>query len=268
MKLLTEVPAEIHNRPVADDLIQDILPDSVSAYMLIVGRSGIGKTFLALQLLYCLATGYPFLSHKTKQCQVGYLSMEGSDLKIATRFETMAKSFPQCNGNIAWHHTTAIKLSPEGYEKLEEIITGQDVVIVDTLRYLVAGDYTTPKDANTFLERLQKLQNATSTKFILLHHIRKPDKRIKIHPEDLQFEVKGATEYVEGATTVLLLERATQGKDAKGQYFVKSSDNKMLYFSKVKDSPTDLKPITLHFNRDTMLLEPITTFYDDEDQDD
>lgn len=267
MQGLNEVLNEIRNRPVADDLIQDLLPDSASAYMLIVGRSGIGKTFLALQLLYCLATGTPFLSHKTKECKVGYLSMEGSDLKIATRFETLARSFPQCNGNIAWKHTTAIKLSSDGFSQLEEIITGQEVVIVDTLRYLVAGDYTSPKDANLFLERLQKLQNATSTRFILLHHIRKPDKRIKIHPEDLQFEVKGATEYVEGANTVLLLERATQGRDTKGQYFVSSSDNKMLYFSKVKDSPTDKRPIPLHFNRVSMLLEPVTAFYDEEEDD-
>lgn len=258
---------EIRNRPQADDLIQDLLPDSIGAYMLIVGRSGIGKTFLALQLLYCLATGTKFLSHATKACNVGYLSFEGSEAKIATRFETLARSFPQCNGNIGWDHTMGIKLDPKGFEKLEEIIVGQNVVIVDTLRYLVAGDYTSPKDATTFLERLQKLQNATSAKFILLHHIRKPDKRHQVHPEDLQFEVKGATEYVEGATTVLLLERTRQGQNTKGQFQSANSDLKTLYFPKVKDCPTDLRPINLNFNRDTMLMEPITTFFDEEDND-
>ena len=45
MKLLSQARNEILARPPANDLIQDLLPDSSSAYMLICGRSGIGKTF-------------------------------------------------------------------------------------------------------------------------------------------------------------------------------------------------------------------------------
>ena len=82
------------NRPPTDDLIQDLLPDSSSAYMLICGRSGIGKTFLALNVLYCLATGVPFLSHKTKPCKVGYLSMEGSDRKILKQSQEVVPKLP------------------------------------------------------------------------------------------------------------------------------------------------------------------------------
>jgi RecA-family ATPase len=88
MKSINQARREILSRPQTDDLIQDLLPDSSQAYMLICGRSGIGKTFLALNILYCLATGTPFLSHKTKTCNVGYLSMEGSDVKILKRFDT------------------------------------------------------------------------------------------------------------------------------------------------------------------------------------
>ncbi len=263
MKLLSQVRNEILARPPADDLIQDLLPDSSSAYMLICGRSGIGKTFLALNILYCLATGTPFLSHKTKQCQVGYLSMEGSDRKLLNRFNTLSTSFPGAEDNIHWHHTLAITLNEAGISQLEEIITGLDVVIIDPLRPLILGDYTTPKDANTFLKNLQRVQNETSTKVILIHHIRKPDKRVKVQPEDLQFEVKGASEYVEAATTVLLLERAHQPKDNLGK-FLPRADDKTLHFVKVKDAPTDLKPITLRFNRDSMLFEPLIEYYQEE----
>lgn len=263
MKLLSQVRNEILARPPANDLIQDLLPDSFSAYILICGRSGIGKTFLALNILYCLATGTPFLSHKTKQCQVGYLSMEGSDCKILNRFDTLSTSFPDTEDRIHWHHTLAITLNKAGISQLEEIITGLDVVIIDPLRPLVPGDYTTPKDANTFLKNLQRVQNETSTKVILIHHVRKPDKRVKVQPEDLQFEVKGASEYVEAATTVLLLERAHQPKDNLGK-FLPRADDKTLHFVKVKDAPTDLKPITLRFNRDSMLFEPPIEHYQEE----
>ena len=148
-------------------------------------------------------------------------------------------------------------------EKLEEIITGLDVVIIDPLRPLILGDYTAPKDATNFLKKLQKVQNDTATRIILIHHVRKPDKRIKVMPEDLQFEVKGATDYVEAATTVLLLERTAQPKDNLGK-FLPSSDDRTLYFSKVKDAPTDLKPATLRFNRESMLFKPITNSFEEE----
>jgi len=219
MKLLSQVRNEILARPPANDLIQDLLPDSSSAYMLICGRSGIGKTFLALNILYCLATGTPFLSHKTKQCQVGYLSMEGSDRKLLNRFNTLSTSFPCAEDNIHWHHTLAITLNEAGINQLEQIISGLDVVIIDPLRPLVPGDYTTPKDANTFLKNLQRVQNETGTRLILIHHIRKPDKRVKVQPEDLQFEIKGATEYVDGAATVLLLDRPHHSRDPSSGRF-------------------------------------------------
>ena len=183
--------------------------------------------------------------------------MEGSDQKILNRFNTISNSFPpNAEDNIHWEHTTAITLTEAGVEQMEEIVSGLDVVIIDPLRPLIAGDYTMPKDANTFLKRLQMIQNETSTRIILIHHIRKPDKRVKVQPEDLQFEVKGAAEYVEAATTVLLLERAKQSQDDLGR-FQRSNDDKTLYFTKVKDSPTDLSPITLRFDRARMLFLPL-----------
>ena len=159
----------------------------------------------------------------------------------------------------------AITLNSEGIFKLESIITGLNVVIIDPLRPLVPGDYTSPKDANNFLKNLQQVQNETGTRLILLHHIRKPDRRYKVQPEDLQYEVKGAGEYVEAATTVLLLERARQTKDLYGKFRSVSPQEKELYFVKVKDAPTDLKPVTLHFNEDTWLFEPTTYEYETED---
>jgi hypothetical protein len=265
MQNIKQVRNEILARPPADDLIQDLLPDSSSAYMLIVGRPGIGKTNLALNLIFCLASGTPFFSHKTKTCRVGYLSFEGSDRKILQRFDTIGRSFNGAESNISWEHTIPFTLIGEGQAKFKSIITGQDVILVDTLRHMVPGDYTTPKDASAFLTSLRKVQNETSTRIIFLHHIRKPDKRIKVQPDDLMFEVKGASEYVEGATTVLLLEKAPQGKDGYGKFTTTSSD-RMLYFTKVKDAPTDLRPIRLQFNRETMLFEPVTTEYEEEEE--
>jgi len=171
MRSLDAMLKEIDAEPEANDLIQDLLPDSSSAYMLLCGRSGIGKTFLALDILHCLASGTPFLSHKTKPCKVGYLSMEGARAKIATRFRTIGNSFEGAHDNIFWEHSLPITLNAEGVNKLKEIIAGITVIIIDPLRPLVPGDYTSPKDATLFLKNLQRIQNETGTRLILLHRV-------------------------------------------------------------------------------------------------
>lgn len=263
MKTLLAMINEINNRPPADDLIADLLPDSSSAFMLICGRSGIGKTFLALNLLFCLASGTPWLSRKTKQSKVGYLSMEGSITKIKERFDIIRKSFKtEAISNIGWEHHTAITLNASGITTLEEIITGYQVIVIDPMRPLIAGDYTSPKDATQFIKDIQKVQNETHTRLIMLHHIRKPDRKVKVQPEDLQFEVKGASEYVEAANTVLLLERAPQPKDNFGKFMPRTKDA-MLHFVKIKDGPSGEHPMRLRLNSNTFLFEPITEDYEE-----
>ena len=74
--------------------------------------------------------------------------------------------------------------------------------------------------------------------------------------EDLQFEVKGAAEYVEATTTVLLLERASQSRDGAGK-FSQSAGDRILHFVKVKDAPTDTRQFTLQFDRVTLLFNPL-----------
>lgn len=262
MKTVEQMRTSILEEPAADDFIDGWLPHSTSAYMLIAGRAGIGKTFMLLDSLHCLASGDPILSHKTKQCRVGFLSLEGDKRKILARFDRIGQSYPEAVGNIYWEHCLPFKLNDQGIDRLCEIMAGLDVVGIDPLRPLVTGDYTSPKDASNFLVNLRKAQETTGTTVILTHHIRKPDKRIKVRPEDLAFEVKGASEYVEAATSVLLLERARQSREEFGK-FGSNSDLRELHLVKLKDSPAEPRPIVLKFNNQTMLFETITDLFND-----
>ncbi len=54
MKTVDQVLEDLKNDPPSDDIIKDLLPNSTSAYMLICGRSGIGKTNLVLYLAFSL----------------------------------------------------------------------------------------------------------------------------------------------------------------------------------------------------------------------
>ena len=164
---------------------------------------------------------------------------------------------------LQWEHSLPIKLNSQGKDELKKIISGLEVAIIDPLRPLVAGDYSKPVDASNFLNHLRDVQNDTGTTLILVHHIRKPDKRLRVLPEDLQFEIKGATEYVDGAATVLLLDRPRYSKDDFGK-FQSTSDDRVLYFPKVKDAPAEFKPIQLRLNRDQLIFFPLTDSYQEE----
>lgn len=249
--------------PPSDDLIADILPNCPSEYLLLCGRSSIGKTNLVLGMTFSLATGQPWFSHKTKQCRVGYLGFEGSPKKLLTRFDKLAKSFPDTKGNLLVDRALPFKLSGPGINQLRTTLAGLDVVIIDPIRYIVPGDYTKPEAASAFITTLKDVCNTTCTIPILIHHVRKPDRRLTVRPEDLAFEVKGATDYVDAAGTVLLLERARQARSVDGR-FGSNADDRVLHFCKVKDSPTEMYPLNLRFNRDTLIYEPMTAEYYEE----
>uniref|UniRef100_A0A6M3XV90 Putative ATPase domain containing protein n=1 Tax=viral metagenome TaxID=1070528 RepID=A0A6M3XV90_9ZZZZ len=251
----------IQREPESNDIIKDILPSGSTEYLLICGRSGIGKTNLALYLAFCLATEQPFFSHKTKRTRVGYLAFEGQQRKLLARFDKLSKSFPDPSDFLLVERSLPFKLHNQGITKLTRIIEGLDVVIIDPLRYVVYEDYMKPEPASNFISALKECCAKTGTVAILLHHIRKPDKRIKVHPEDLQYEIKGATEYVDAAVTVLLLERTSQRRNKTGGYG-SNPDDRILHFVKVKDAPAEFDPLNLRFNRDTLLFEPITERYD------
>ncbi len=252
---------EIKKQPVSDDIIKDLLPNSTAAYMLICGRSGIGKTNLILYLAFCIATGRKFFSMETKQKIVGYLSFEGSKPQIAKRFQKLQNTFGSAGENLRWHHSMPIKLDSSGIFDLRMLLDGLDVAIIDPLRPLVLGDWMKPADASAFLESLREVQDKTGTTVILVHHIRKPDRKTRVLPEDIQFEIKGATEYVDAAATVMLLERPRYAREESGQ-FTSNSGDRVLFLPKVKDAPAEFKPLNLRFFRDELLFKPITRQYD------
>ena len=161
MKPVDQVLEELRSEPKSDDIIKDLLPNSTSAYMLICGRSGIGKTNLVLYLAFCIATGEKFFSLETKQKIIGYLSFEGAQHQIAKRFDKLKQRFGSAGDYLQWEHSMPIKLNSKGKDDLKSLIIGLEVAIIDPLRPLVTGDWMKPADASTFLENLREVQNDT-----------------------------------------------------------------------------------------------------------
>ncbi len=251
--------------PPVEDIIQDLLPNASTEYLLLCGRAGIGKTNVALYLGFCLATGTPFFSLKTKRSTVGYLGFEGTPRKILARFDKLQKTFGDPGDFLKVDRSLSFKLTRQSADNFAHRIEGLDIVIVDPLRYMVPDDYTKPEVASTFIATLKECCDKSGAIAILLHHVRKPDRRLNVRPEDLAYEVKGATEYVDSAATVLLLERARQPR-AKDGRFGSNADDRTLHFCKVKDAPAELPPLRLRFNRETLIYEPLMDYEPEDDE--
>lgn len=238
----------------ADDLIRDILSER-AGYMIIGGRTGIGKTVLALHLAHCLATGTSFFGLEVKQCTIGYIAFEGAEDKMSDRFFKIRKNFPSTQGRLRFSIEKPIKLKTS-YNRLAKLVEGCNVVFLDPIKYMILGDYIKPSVANEFTQLMLDFCEKQNIVAVLLLQIRKPNEDSLIYPGD-SFNIKGAADYVESATSVIILERKPQGHKKGGGFAPTNPDNVMLYFDKHRDSVGGLPPIELLLNRQKLLFEVV-----------
>ena len=75
-------------------IIDNILPAQLGEYMIVSGRTGIGKSILMLHLLYCLGTGSPFFGFECKKTRAGLLIMEGDRNNLQDRIRKVKEHYP------------------------------------------------------------------------------------------------------------------------------------------------------------------------------
>lgn len=243
------------SKPHITDLIEELLSDG-NELMLLAGRTGIGKTNLVLHLAFCLATGTPFFGLECKETIVGYLGFEGTSRKMADRLNKIASNFPDPGDNLRFQLSPPLILEKK-LNEFEALVKGCRVIILDPLRYLVSGNYCKPQDAIAFLTLLREELIKLGTTAIVCHHIKKPNPLSLIDPGDL-YEMKGAAEYADEATSILMLERARQGHRPGGGFAPVNADNVTLYFAKHRNAVGELQPVNLLFNRERLLFEEVT----------
>ncbi len=240
--------------PANIDLIEGILPDSTD-YMLMAGRGGIGKTNLGLHAAFCLSTGTDYFGFACKKVKVGYLGFEGSEKKMLERMEKIRRNFPDPGENL-WVKVGGLFKLPRQPERFRQLVKGLRVIIIDPLRYIVEHDYCRPENAMQFITCIRQLCDREGVAVIFIHHIRKRDQRATIEPGDLD-NIKGAGDYADVATTVLLVERAPQPRAPGGQYAVTNPGEVIMYFAKTRDAIADIPPKRLKLNRQKLLFEEV-----------
>ena len=153
-------------------IIEDLLHTGV---YLLCGAPKIGKSFLVVQIAYCISTGSPLWNLTVRQGDVLYLALEDDEQRLQQR---TARMFG-LNGSDHLHFSVASKQVGNGLtEQLNRFLRSHDrtvLIIIDTLqkaRESTHTGYSYPNDYDT-VSILKEYADLHDLCILVVHHTRK-----------------------------------------------------------------------------------------------
>lgn len=217
---------------------------------------------MQLYLGYCLATGSPFYGLKcAKVPDATLLVVENTPKSIRDRVDKIDAAFEDKDNNFLFDMLSVeapTQMSATVYERLRK--TDARVVILDPIKYLVPGDYLKPEYAAKFIQVFLEMLTVLGMVAIITLPIKKPPsgkQESLIHPEDV-YAIKGATEWMDSATTAILLEKRAYSRKRLGEEITMS-------FPKHRIADRVLSPINLDYDYDTALYHAVQVMEKDDD---
>jgi RecA-family ATPase len=202
-----------------------------------------------LHLLYCLGTGSPFFGFECRKTRAGLLIMEGDRNNLQDRIRKVKEQYPPTD-TIALDLRLETKPLEKHFDYYQEAFRGYEVVMLDNLRQVTTSERLKNEYASKWIDEFHKFLRDLGAVGIVTHHVKKPNSNSLIEPGDV-YELKGASEYVDDAATVILLERERQQRNNFGQFTAVNPDGLTLYFAKSRIADRTLEPINLMINHET-----------------
>ena len=185
-------------------LVNDLLPQGLH---LLAGAPKIGKSWLALWLCLQVARGESLWNFPTHPCEVLYLCLEDSVLRIQNRLFEITEDAPD-----SVHFCTECALIGQGLEEQVETFLAAHpdtvLVIIDTLQMVRPVHDATYANDYRDLSVLKHLSDRHGIAILLIHHLRKEG------AEDVFHRISGTTA-ISGAVDssfTLVEERRGSGK--------------------------------------------------------
>lgn len=170
---------QLKSLPPVDWLVENLIPKG--SLTTLFGASGLGKSFIALDMCLCVASGRPWLGKfHTAKGHALYLPFEGL-AGLGQRIAAWEKyhgipDTPEAfwyakDFETIQHHDPVLRLLEGIKEQLPE---PPKLVIIDTLsRAMMGAEENSAKDANLAMSNLDKLRASTGTAIMLIHHTTK-----------------------------------------------------------------------------------------------
>lgn len=159
-----------------DPLVDDLLDKQ--GMSMIYGKWGQGKSFVALDIAYCVATGRPWNGHSVEHGLVVYLAAEGGT-GIHKRMAALRKVHGPGARLVVVPCPANLLSGKKDTADLMEIIKDAEarwncraaMVVVDTVsRVLVGGDENSSVDLGKLVANLTDLKEAIAAHVMLIHH--------------------------------------------------------------------------------------------------
>ena len=165
--------AELRTQPAAVDLIAGYLPEE--SLVVPFGPAGCGKTFLAVDIASCVATGTSWHGRAVRQGAVLYIAAEGGR-RIVDRFDAWLEAHGQQDAGELHVLQEPVRLleANQAAALLSDVQTFDPtpkLVVIDTLsQCLPGGDENAVKDMGTFVDVVNELRRATGVTVLANHH--------------------------------------------------------------------------------------------------
>jgi|TARA_Y100000310_G_scaffold318959_1_gene373643 archaellum biogenesis ATPase FlaH len=202
---------------------QGILPER--GILIIGGQPKAGKSILALNLAYHLATGTQWLDFaipKTRKTVV--LQAENSYWNVRRRIRTMNNATeapfllpPPNKDTLTVSDPIALKInSLKDYLKMETIITrhSPDVLIIDPLVHFHSADENSNAEMGLVMEHFRTLANNHNLAVIIIHHSKKPG----LNQSQGGMTLRGASAVFGAVDTAVVLARHTDPQTGETDY--------------------------------------------------
>jgi len=174
------------------------------AIIILFGKGGIGKTWVAMDFARCIADGLPYLGLQTIQSPVVFIDFENPLAVLNER----TRKLGECKNVYFWRANnpklTAPRLDSKEWD-LYKKLPSNAVLIFDTLRASQGRDENASNEMGLIMGRLKELRDLGFT-VILLHHTAKNNDRV----------AKGSTAIVDLADHILgltLVKKKTDGSE-------------------------------------------------------
>lgn len=155
--------------------VKGVLPDAELA--LVIGQSGAGKSFIALDLAFAIAQGMPWRGRRVRQGVVAYVAAEGAG-GFRNRLQAYQQHFG-LEGALPFH---VLGAAPNLLQKddVRDLIAAVralgpvDVLFLDTFAQMTAGgDENSAEDMGRALGHCKALHRACGATVVPVHHLGK-----------------------------------------------------------------------------------------------
>lgn len=155
-------------------LVEDILFEQSIA--MIFGAPGFGKSFLALDLCWHMATGKTWHTQPVRQAKIIYFYVEGVR-GVRSRFKAWKKHHGWTAGNMVMVAVPLDLMRPENIKRLirkcEKVGYMPDVVVFDTLARNFGGDENKTPEMNMLVKSADLLKETLGCTVLIVHHTNK-----------------------------------------------------------------------------------------------